>query len=158
MELGGKAPLVIMPSANLEMAASAAIFGGLLHSGQICMSTDLLLVHESISDKFAGILNEEFKKYSADPKSGFLRGLFAMKSADRLNGAIEDALQKGAKVVAGKHGREHNVIQPLVLGNIKDDMRLCSQLALRGLELIWACRSRFGRSLRSSHAPSQLQQ
>lgn len=87
------------------------------------MSTDVILVHEKVADAFGKAIAEQVKQLKADPKDGLLRGLFNVRSTQRLDGYIKDALDKGAKIVAGKHESSHNVLQPLILGGITDDMR-----------------------------------
>src|SRR5690606_6641477 len=52
LELGGKAPLVVLDDADLDEAVSAAAFGAFMHQGQICMSTERIIVLDSIADKF----------------------------------------------------------------------------------------------------------
>jgi aldehyde dehydrogenase (NAD+) len=52
LELGGNSPLVVLADADMEKAVNAAIFGRFFHQGQICMSTNRILVHRSLYDKF----------------------------------------------------------------------------------------------------------
>lgn len=127
LELGGKAPFVVLPSANLDLAASGAVFGGYLHSGQICMSTDVVLVHESVEDEFHAHLARRAQNLTAGADAAPLKGLFSERSAQRLDGFVKDALQKGAKVLAGKAEVKGNVMQPLILAGIKDDMKVADE-------------------------------
>ncbi|GAA5928478.1 hypothetical protein JCM3775_000623 [Rhodotorula graminis] len=125
LELGGKAPAIVCDDADLKHAANAIKFGGLFHSGQICMATQTAIVHESIVDDFLKLLTADFPRASASLDDGAaLRGLFTAASAERVQGAIEDALSKGAKIVAGENKREGNVIQPCLLRDVTDDMRI----------------------------------
>jgi acyl-CoA reductase-like NAD-dependent aldehyde dehydrogenase len=58
LELGGKAPIVVLESADLKMAANNIVFGALLHSGQICMSSERVIVVESVADKLVHEIQE----------------------------------------------------------------------------------------------------
>lgn len=89
------------------------------------MATQTAIVHESIVDDFLKLLTADFPRASASLDDGAaLRGLFTAASAERVQGAIEDALSKGAKIAAGENKREGNVIQPCLLRDVTDDMRI----------------------------------
>jgi len=129
MELGGKAPVIVLKDANLEAAANSVMFGGLSHSGQICMASDRLIVHEDIADEFTKILSSHHASRKAagamDANNPMqYRGLFSQRSADRVNDLIQDALNKGAKIIIGKQESEKNVIQPVVLDGINKEMKI----------------------------------
>jgi acyl-CoA reductase-like NAD-dependent aldehyde dehydrogenase len=70
LELGGKDAMIILPDADLEYATSAALWGGYTNSGQVCASTERLLVHESIAPEFVRQLKEKIEKLSADTDLG----------------------------------------------------------------------------------------
>jgi len=132
LELGGKAPVVVLKDANLAAAANAVMFGGFSHSGQICMSSDSLIVHEDIAEEFTKVLSSHLsKKHAAAEAEGptGYRGVFNEPAAKRLANLIDDAKSKGAKVVAGQasgiEGR--NVLQPVILGDTKPDMKIYSE-------------------------------
>ena len=61
LELGGKAPLLVLADADLDRAVAAAHFGAFMHQGQICMSTERIVVDRSIADEFAARLSERAK-------------------------------------------------------------------------------------------------
>ncbi|GAA6039257.1 hypothetical protein JCM8097_003231 [Rhodosporidiobolus ruineniae] len=125
LELGGKAPAIVCEDADLEHAANAIRFGGLFHSGQICMATNTAIVHESIIDQFSQMLAAKFPKASGKPEDGAaLRGLFTEASAKRVDEIIADATGKGAKVIAGEHKREGNVVQPALISGVTEEMRI----------------------------------
>ncbi|GAA5820756.1 hypothetical protein JCM3770_005957 [Rhodotorula araucariae] len=125
LELGGKAPAIVCEDADLKHAANAIKFGGLFHSGQICMATQSAIVHESVADEFLKLLTTSFPRASASTEDGAaLRGLFTAGSAERVKGAIDDALSKGATIAAGENKLEGNVIQPCLLKGVTEDMRI----------------------------------
>lgn len=113
-------------SFDIRSAAEAIKFGGLFHSGQICMATQTAIVHESIADKFLALLTDKYPSASkSSPDDGTaLRGLFTQASAERVKGAVDDALSKGAQIVAGENRLEGNVIQPVLLKGITPEMRI----------------------------------
>jgi acyl-CoA reductase-like NAD-dependent aldehyde dehydrogenase len=105
LELGGKAPLVVLDDADVDGAVNAAVFGSFLYQGQICMSTERFVVDESVADEFV----EKFAARAAalttgDPISDpttVIGPMITPASGPRINDMIEDAVAKGAKVVTG---------------------------------------------------------
>ncbi len=59
LELGGKAPLLVLDDANIDDAVDAAAFGAFMHQGQICMSTERIVVDNKIADAFVGKLSKK---------------------------------------------------------------------------------------------------
>lgn len=130
LELGGKAPVIILPNADLEVAAVSCMFGSFLNSGQICMSSDILLVHESIADEFIAIMHKHMATRPAAAQPETLtgnRGVFNDNSAKRITGMIQEALDKGAKVVAGQAKTDKSVIQPVMIEGTTPEMRIYSE-------------------------------
>jgi alpha-ketoglutaric semialdehyde dehydrogenase len=86
LELGGKNPMVVTPSANLDLAAAGALFSGFGTAGQRCTSLGTLIVHESVHDEFIGRLAEAVSAATiGDPMRDVLYGpLLAQKFADRF--------------------------------------------------------------------------
>ncbi|KZV92379.1 aldehyde dehydrogenase [Exidia glandulosa HHB12029] len=124
LELGGAAPFVVLADADLDFAANAALFGGFFHSGQVCMSTNTVIVHESVAESFCQRLQAHLPTMKAEANSPALRGVFSTTSAQRLDTLVDDALDKGAKILTGTRHVENNLVQPLVLTGINKDMRI----------------------------------
>src|SRR4051812_37042509 len=104
LELGGKAPLIVLDDADLDEAVKAAAFGAFMNSGQICMSTERLVVVDGVADRFAEKLATKAETLMAgDPREGKtpLGAMVDMKNVRHVNALIEDAVLKGAKVLAG---------------------------------------------------------
>ena len=116
LELGGKAPLIVLEDADLDEAVKAAAFGAYMNQGQICMSTERLVVVESVADDFAAKLAEKVGSMATgDPREGNtpLGAVVDMSTVDRVNGLIEDAVNKGANVLVG--GSADSVLMPATL-------------------------------------------
>ncbi|MFC6632553.1 aldehyde dehydrogenase [Microbulbifer taiwanensis] len=126
LELGGKAPLLVLEDADLDQAVAAAAFGAFLNQGQICMSTERLIVVESVADEFMSRFATKVKTMAAgDPREGRtpLGAVVDSKTVDHVNGLIDDALAKGAALAAG--GKADSVIMPAtVIDGVTADMRL----------------------------------
>lgn len=98
LELGGNAPAVILEDADLAMAANNIVFGGMLHSGHICMSTARIVVLESVADQ----LVSELEKIVAAEFKGLDRMRMANKAGvDKLHSLVADATSKGANLIKG---------------------------------------------------------
>ncbi|KAH8655286.1 salicylaldehyde dehydrogenase [Xylariales sp. PMI_506] len=131
LELGGKAPMVILKDANLEEAVRAAAFGAMQHQGQICMSTERIIIHKSVAQRFAELFKAKVDTMkAANPSvdsSTALGSLINPTAGKRVGGLIDDALAKGASIQGGTHKVEGSIVQPLVLGGITKDMDIYYQ-------------------------------
>ncbi len=107
LELGGKAPFVVLDDADVDGAVNAAIFGTFLYQGQICMSTERFVVDEAIADDFVAKFAARAAALPAgDPCAdpGTVIGpMIDAKSGPRINAMLDDAIAKGAKIVVGGH-------------------------------------------------------
>lgn len=129
LELGGKAPLVILSDADLDEAVNAAAFGGFFNQGQICMATERIVVDESVADAFVEKLGKKAASLSCgDPreKDAALGCMVSGEAASRNGELIEDARRKGAKIVAGGTV-EGTVMQPTVVDGVTTEMRLYAE-------------------------------
>src|SRR4051794_8267180 len=126
LELSGKAPQVVLADADLDAAAGAASFGAFMNSGQICMSTERVVVDGSVADDLAGRLAQRAERLVAgDPREeGTMIGpVVDDESRERVLELIADAREKGAEVLAGGHA-DGNVIAPTVIDRVTPEMRL----------------------------------
>ncbi len=127
MELGGKAPMIVLPDADLDVCANHIIMAGYLHAGQICMSTNNLLVHESVAAQLTEKVVANFEKYkltAAVSRDSHIRSLFSPTSAQRVSDLYEDAIQHGAEVAAGTPGFDGALVQPLLLSGVTSEMKI----------------------------------
>lgn len=126
LELGGKAPMLVLDDADLDEAVKAASFGAYMNQGQICMSTERLVVVESVAEAFAAKLAAKVASMATgDPREGNtpLGAVVDMKTASKVNDLIDDAVGKGAQLLAG--GKADSVLMPAtLLGGVTHDMRI----------------------------------
>ncbi|NYE23945.1 aldehyde dehydrogenase [Pigmentiphaga litoralis] len=126
LELGGKAPMVVLADADLDAAVNGAAFGAFANSGQICMSTERLVVDRAIADAFVQKLAAKAAGLPlGDPRKGpvVLGSVVDAATVERCNALIDDALAKGATLVCG--GKAENTLMPAtLLDHVTADMRI----------------------------------
>jgi acyl-CoA reductase-like NAD-dependent aldehyde dehydrogenase len=128
LELGGKAPLIVLDDADLDQAVDAAAFGAFMNQGQICMSTERIIVDEKIADAFVAKFSAKAAKLPAgDPRGHVVLGsLVDLAPAERMDVLIADAVAKGAKLVAGGK-RNGTVVEATLLDHVKAGMKIYSE-------------------------------
>ena len=127
LELGGKAPLLVLDDADLDDAVNGAAFGCFANSGQICMSTERIIVDNRVADAFVAKFVAKAKALPlGDPRKPepvVLGSVIGMATVERCNALIDDALAKGAKLVCG--GKAQNTLMPAtVLDHVTPDMKI----------------------------------
>ncbi|HKT58165.1 MAG TPA: aldehyde dehydrogenase [Microbacterium sp.] len=130
LELGGKAPMIVLDDADLDLTASAATFGAFMNSGQICMSTERIIVEPGIADAFqARLVDRARALVTGDPSDqGTMIGPVVDDASRRhVLDLIEDARSQGAEVLAGGEDLGHNVLSPAVVAHVTPEMRLYSE-------------------------------
>ncbi|MFG1792112.1 aldehyde dehydrogenase family protein [Nocardia sp. NPDC049149] len=124
LELGGKNSVIVLDDADIDYAVSAAVFGAFANSGQICMSADRILVHESVA--------AEFTRKFADAVAGLPTGspdephtvigpLVNHSAVQKISWLIMDAVDRGATVAAGGGVPQGNVHPATVLTGVPKD-------------------------------------
>jgi acyl-CoA reductase-like NAD-dependent aldehyde dehydrogenase len=128
LELGGKAPLIVLDDADVDQAVDAAIFGAFANQGQICMSTERIIVDASIADEFARKFAERAGTLPAgDPRGNVVLGsMVSMEAAEKVAALVEDAEAKGAVVIAGGT-RSGTVMQATVVDKVTSEMRIYNE-------------------------------
>jgi benzaldehyde dehydrogenase (NAD) len=113
LELGGKAPLVVLDDADLDEAVKAAAFGAFMNQGQICMSTERIIVVDSVASDFVKRFAAKANSMpTGDPREAKtpLGAVVDRKTVVHVNRLIDDATAKGATVIAG--GKVDSVLMP----------------------------------------------
>jgi vanillin dehydrogenase len=125
LELGGKAPLVVLDDADIDAAVDAAVFGAFANAGQICMSTERLVVDAKVADAFVDKLAKRAASLpSGDPRGHVVLGsLVNASAAERMDEFIADAVGKGAKVVAGGK-RNGAIVEATIIDRVTPTMRI----------------------------------
>jgi vanillin dehydrogenase len=129
LELGGKAPQIVLADADLDEAASAAKFGSFMHQGQICMSTEKLVVDNSVLDPFVGKLSERASALKVgDPRDpeNQLGPMVNAAAVERVSGLVDDAVAHGAEVVTGGEA-DGPCYKPTVLKGVTPEMKIYSE-------------------------------
>jgi benzaldehyde dehydrogenase (NAD) len=126
LELGGKAPLLVLEDADIDEAVKAAAFGAFMNQGQICMSTERIIVIESVADAFVAKFKAKVATMATgDPRSGKtpLGAVVDLKSVRHVEELIADALEHGAEKINGGHA--NGVLMPAtVIDKVTATMRL----------------------------------
>ena len=126
LELGGKAPLVVLDDADLDAAAAAASFGAFMHSGQICMSTERIVVDRAVHDGFVQRLADRARGLATGSPfeaSTMVGPVVSRVSSAHVGELIADAVERGAQVAAGGD-TEAAVLEPTVLTGVTSAMRI----------------------------------
>jgi acyl-CoA reductase-like NAD-dependent aldehyde dehydrogenase len=126
LELGGKAPLVVLDDADLDAAAAAASFGAFMHAGQICMSTERIVVDRSVEDDLVAKLAaraDALTSGSPFDEGTMVGPVVTQASSQHVTELIADAKEKGATIAAGGTS-EGAVHRPTVVTGVTPEMRI----------------------------------
>ena len=129
LELGGKNPLLVLEDADLGYAVDAAVFGSFFNAGQICMCADRVIVHRSLAEEFTERFAARVRALPCgDPAdAGTAIGpVISTDAAKRVSGLIADAVDRGARLVAGTGEIEEpgTLIRPTVLTGVTPGMHI----------------------------------
>jgi aldehyde dehydrogenase (NAD+) len=136
LELGGKGPGIVLPDADLDMAAQGALWGVYMNAGQACESGTRLLVHEDVYDELLEKLvqrsNEVVLGNPADPATG-IGPMSTEAHFHKVMGYIETGVAEGARIACG--GKPAEVpgceggffVQPTVLADVANDMKVAQE-------------------------------
>jgi len=126
LELGGKAPLVVLADADLDEAVAAAKFGAFMHQGQICMSTEKIVADRAVAGSIAEKLGEKAAALKVgdprDPETQ-IGPLVSAAALERVAGLVDDARSRGASVVTGGEA-DGPCYKPTVLADVTPEMRV----------------------------------
>jgi acyl-CoA reductase-like NAD-dependent aldehyde dehydrogenase len=126
LELGGKSPLLVLDDADLDLAVNCAAFGAFMNQGQICMSTERIIVDETVADEFVAKLAAKAAALPCgDPRTEkvVLGSLISKEAVDKVQGLIRDAVAKGA-ILAGGAAKGPTIMHAAVLDKVSADMKI----------------------------------
>ncbi len=126
LELGGKAPFIVLDDADLDEAVKAAAFGAFMNQGQICMSTERIIVVDAVADAFTAKFSAKVATMAVgDPRAGKtpLGAVVDHKTVAHVAGLVQDALSAGAEQLNG--GAADGVLMPAhVIDRVTPAMKL----------------------------------
>ncbi|MGH1358599.1 MAG: aldehyde dehydrogenase [Burkholderiaceae bacterium] len=129
LELGGKAPLIVLDDADIDAAVAATQFGAYINQGQICMSTERVIVQHPVAERFVSKLADRVRRMNQSESASRVDrtgGVVDQEAAHRLAGLISDALSKGATLEAG--GKINGVhVQATLLSGVTPAMRIYAE-------------------------------
>ncbi len=134
LELGGHAPLIVFPDADVAQVAQAAVIGKFRNNGQVCIAPSRFYIHESISKEFTEAAVELTRKLKIG--NGLEEGvqvgpMFEAKAVEKTASLVDDARSRGAKVLTGG-GRSSRFdrgywFEPTILAEVDGAMRLMTE-------------------------------
>ncbi len=127
LELGGKAPFVVLHDADLDEAVKAATFGAFMNQGQICMSTERIIVVDQVADEFVAKFREKAGGMAVgDPREGKtpLGAVVDLEAAETVRALVEDALSQGAEKIVGGEFGDSVLVPAHVIDKVTPAMKL----------------------------------
>ncbi len=124
LELGGNNVMIVLDDADVEQAASAALFGKFLHQGQVCMSLNRIIVDRKVYDQFV----EAFTRRAANIKTGnptepdtFVGPIISQKQVDKIQAWVDQSINEGARVL--QRGSVNGLLmEPVILADVTNGM------------------------------------
>ena len=128
LELGGKAPLIVLEDADVQGAVSAAVFGAFMNQGQICMSTEKVIVVDSIAKEFADAFRQRAERLRSGPpdEQVHLASVVDRDTVDHVARLIDDAVSKGAMLLAGGAPDTGTIMPATILADVTPEMDIYS--------------------------------
>jgi len=130
LELGGNAPFVVFPDADIDQAVDAAVASKYRNAGQTCVCSDRFLVHHSVHDEFVSKLVEKVKELKvgapSDPSTN-IGPLITADAAKEIHEKVQEAIQEGAKLCIGGNPLANlgeHFYPPTVLSNVSPVSRI----------------------------------
>ncbi len=132
LELGGKSPTIVDETADISMAAENIMWGKFINSGQTCIAPDYLYVHASVKEAFVQAclvaLNKLYGQDSSRAANPDLTHIVNLRHTQRLSGILEDAKQRGARVlVGGQVDEDAHFVAPTLIEGATADSRILNE-------------------------------
>jgi len=134
LELGGKSPTIVGPDADLEKTTQRVAMGKMMNAGQVCLAPDYLMVPQDKEEAVVnGIASNVAQQYPTMIANDDYTSVINARHKERLQGLIDDAVEKGAKQTVVNPGDEDfantnsNKMPLTVLQNVNDDMRVMQE-------------------------------
>jgi succinate-semialdehyde dehydrogenase/glutarate-semialdehyde dehydrogenase len=147
LELGGKDAMIVLADADLDVASSAAVWGGFTNCGQACLSIERIYVEQSVADRFIELSVEKTKKLRVGPASdpdAEVGPMIRVRQLEKVEEQLCDAVRGGAKVLTGGARRADlgpNFLEPAVVVDVDHSMKLMREETFGPVIAIRAVRS-----------------
>jgi aldehyde dehydrogenase (NAD+) len=133
LELGGKSPTIITSTARIKEAAQRVAVSKFINNGQTCIAPDYILVHETVATDFVLQLKEQVQKLFSGSEKNIIESphyarIVNENHFNRLNGLLQDALNKGAKLeLTGPVDRTQRFIHPMIISNVSMESKIMDE-------------------------------
>ena len=133
LEMGGKSPVIIDETANIENAAKKVAWGRVMNAGQVCVAPEYVIAHESVADSFSKLVKEQMEALYNSEKTGlensdFVPRIINERHTGRIKSLIDDAVKKGANVVyGGSTDKKSRYIEPTILSDMSEEMDIMGE-------------------------------
>ncbi len=134
LELGGKAPFIVLDDANIDAATEGAVVAAFWNSGQDCTAATRVYVHESIHDEFVKLLVEKAQNIRiGDPLDGRtdMGPLVSGKQRERIEAYVKSGIEEGANLIHGGKRPENlekgYFFEPTIFTGVEQKMRICQE-------------------------------
>ena len=162
LELGGKDAMIVLSDADLEVASSAALWGGYTNCGQVCLSVERLFVEQAAAEKFMALCVEKTKKLRIGPGSDpatDVGPLIRPQHVQRMSDLVDDAVSRGAKVCCGGKSRPDlgaNFFEPTIIAGVDSSMKLFQEETFGPILAMQAVRDANEAIARANDSPFRL--
>ena len=143
LELGGKDPMIVLEDADLVDAARFAAWNGFRNAGQVCVSTERILVQDRVAEEFLELLAGEAKKAVVGDgleKATIVGPMVNARQREHVISQVRDAVQNGARVLVGGGQDQAPFISPTVLADVPDTVSIAKEETFGPV----VCVTRFG--------------
>jgi len=120
LELGSSCPVIVLPDADIDLAAAAVAVGGYINAGQVCISVQRVITHRAVGGDFLDALVPKVEAIrTGDPQSGdtTMGTLITTAEAERVERSIHRAVTEGAKLLTGGE-RDGAIVSPAVVAGV----------------------------------------
>src|SRR5580658_2516481 len=130
LELGGKDAMIVLADADLEIASSAAVWGGFMNCGETCISVERIYDEQPAAERFTELCVEKTKKLhvgSATDPDAEIGPMIRLGQLEKVESQLHEAVQRGAQVLTGGNRRPDlgaNFLQPAIVTNVDHSMQL----------------------------------
>ena len=130
LELGGKDAMIVLADADLEVASSAAVWGGFMNCGETCISVERIYVEQPAAARFTQLCVEKTKKLRVGPSTepdAEIGPMIRLAQLEKVEAQLHDATERGARILTGGNRRPDlgaSFLQPAVVTNVDHSMQL----------------------------------